>query len=410
MQRFDILKTGKLATMMLFQYMMFAVWWVPLAAYLTNVNVSTIQKSLILSSMAIGCMASPIIGMLADRYYAGQKVLAVLNLVNAVMLLLSGLAGSPDLLFVFLLLAMLCYMPTWGLTSSIAMANSTSEQFARIRVFGSIGWVVSGGISIIMVDHYKMDFDGTHIPFFFASGISLLAVIFNLFLPHTPPPAKGKKASLIDAFGFRTVKLMKERNFFIFIVFSFISMIPFSMYFSYCSEFLLDKDFRYISIAMNWGQFAEMFFLLTIPFMIRKFGLRTTMIFGLVAMLIRCLSFYAGSATGLTPFYFIGILVHGLIFGYFYLGGQIYIDRKAPTELRSQAQGFIFFVTFGVGLLIGNFISGQIIAMYSGTVDNVRKYDWDSIWGITLLTSLVLLVLFIILFKKRKAGVQVNES
>ncbi len=402
MQRSDILKIGKLALMMFFQYMMFAVWWVPLAAYLTNVNVSTLQKSLILSSMAIGCMASPIIGMIADRYYAGQKVLSVLNLVNAGMLLLAGLVSNPDMLFVCLLVAMLCYMPTWGLTSSIAMANSTPEQFPRIRVFGSIGWVVSGGISIIMVENYKMDFDGTNLPFFFASGISLFAVITNLFLPNTPPLAKGKKASLIDAFGFRTVKLMKERNFFIFIVFSFISMIPFSMYWSYCSEFLLDKNFKYISVSMNWGQFAEMFFLLTIPFMLRKFGLRNLLIFGLVALLIRYLSFYSGSAIGLTTFYFIGILVHGLIFGYFYLGGQIYIDQKAPSELRSQAQGFIFFVTFGIGLLIGNFINGQLIGLYSETSDNVRKYDWNSIWGITMFTSLALLVLFIILFRKEK--------
>jgi len=410
MRKVDILKIGKLASMMFFQYMMFAVWWVPLAAYLTNANVSSIQKSLILSSMAIGCMASPVIGMIADRFFPGQKVLSLLNLINAGMLFLAGLAGNPDLLFVCMLIAMLCYMPTWGLTSSIAMANSTSEQFPRIRVFGSIGWVVSGVISVIVVNYFKMDFDGTKLPFFFAAGISLIAVIINLFLPNTPPPAKGKKASLIDAFGFRTVKLMKERNFFIFIVFSFLSMIPFSMYFSYCSEFLLDKDFKYISITMNWGQFAEMFFLLTIPFMIKKFGLRQTMILGLVAMLIRYVSFYAGSASEMMPFYFVGILTHGLIFGYFYLGGQIYIDKKAPLELRSQAQGFIFFVTFGLGLLIGNFINGQLINIYSETIDSVRKYDWNAIWGITTFTSLVLLVLFLILFKNEKAITSVTSS
>jgi len=187
-------------------------------------------------------------------------------------------------------------------------------------------------------------------------------------------------------------------------------MIPFSMYFSYCSEFLLDKDFKYISITMNWGQFAEMFFLLTIPFMIKKFGLRQTMILGLVAMLIRYVSFYAGSASEMMPFYFVGILTHGLIFGYFYLGGQIYIDKKAPLELRSQAQGFIFFVTFGLGLLIGNFINGQLINIYSETIDSVRKYDWNAIWGITTFTSLVLLVLFLILFKNEKAITSVTSS
>ena len=143
--------TARLSLMMFLQYMMFAVWWVPLAAYLTNMGVTGIQKSLVLSSMAIGCMASPIIGMFADRYFDGKKVLATLNLFSATMLLLAGFIKNPDWLFIFLLLAMLLYMPTWALTSSIAMSHSKSEQFSKIRVFGSIGWVVSGVFSLIVV-------------------------------------------------------------------------------------------------------------------------------------------------------------------------------------------------------------------------------------------------------------------
>jgi nucleoside transporter len=394
--------TAKLSLMMFFQYMMFAVWWVPLAAYLTNIGVDGVQKSLVLSSMAIGCMASPMIGMVADRYFDGQKVLATLNLFSAALLLLAGLTNNPDWLFVFLLLAMLFYMPTWGLTSSIAMTHSQSEQFSRIRVFGSVGWVVSGVFSLIVVKLFNIRFDGTNIPFFFASAIGFLAVIFNLFLPATPPSGKGKKTSVIDALGLRTVHLMKDRNFAVFIILSFLSMIPFSMYWSYCSEFLLDRNFEYISITMNIGQLAEMLFLLTVPFSIRKAGLRNTMIFGLVALLIRYVAFYTGSATDMSVFYLVGILVHGLIFGYFYLGGQIYIDQKAPAELKAQAQGFIFFVTFGLGLLVGNFISGQIIEYFSTTVNAARTYDWNSIWGITSVMSLSLLLTFTILFRNEK--------
>lgn len=394
--------TAKLSLMMLFQYMMFAVWWVPLAAYLTNMGVDGVQKSLVLSSMAIGCMASPMIGTIADRYFDGQKVLATLNLFSAVMLLLAGLTNNPDWLFVFLLLAMLFYMPTWGLTSSIAMTHSQSEQFSRIRVFGSVGWVVSGVFSLIVVKLFNIRFDGTNIPFFFASAIGLLAAIFNSYLPTTPPSGKGKKNSVTDALGFRTVRLMKDRNFAVFIILSFLSMIPFSMYWSYCSEFLLDRNFEYISITMNFGQLAEMLFLLTVPFSIRKAGLRNTMIIGLAALLIRYVAFYTGSATDVVFFYLIGILVHGIIFGYFYLGGQIYIDQKAPTELKAQAQGFIFFVTFGLGLLVGNFISGQLIGHFSWTVNAIRTYNWASIWAITSASSLALLLAFIILFKNER--------
>jgi hypothetical protein len=226
----------------------------------------------------------------------------------------------------------------------------------------------------------------------------------NLTLPDTPPPSWGTKGSLIDAFGLRTVKLMKERNFAIFIIFSFLATIPFSMYWSYCSEFLLDQEFQYISVTMNLGQLAEMFFLVTVPFAIRKLGLRYTMVLGLLFLVVRYLSFYIGGALDASWYFFIGILVHGLIFGYFYLGGQIYIDKKAPEALRSQGQGFIFLVTFGLGLLSGNFVSGQIIDMFSSFTSDSRVYDWNSIWGITTLMSLSLLLLFVLLFKKEKKG------
>ncbi len=392
----------KLSLMMFFQYMIFAVWWVPLAAYLTNMGVEGVQKSLVLSSMAIGCMASPIIGMVADRYFVGQKVLAALNLFSSAMLLLAGLTSNPDWLFLFLLLAMLFYMPTWGLTSSIAMAHTQPEQFSRIRVFGSVGWVVSGVFSIIMMKSFNIRFDGTNIPFFFASAIGFLAVIFNLYLPATPPSGKGKKTSVIDALGFRTVRLMKDHNFAVFIILSFLSMIPFSMYWSYCSEFLLNRKFEYISITMNLGQLAEMLFLLTVPLSIKKIGLRNTMIFGLVALLIRYVAFYMGSATDMPAFFLIGILVHGFIFGFFYLGGQIYIDQKAPLELKAQAQGFIFFVTFGLGLLVGNFISGLVIEHFSETKGAIHTYKWNSIWAVTSASAMALLLAFMILFRNER--------
>lgn len=228
---------------------------------------------------------------------------------------------------------------------------------------------------------------------------SLIAALQNLTLPATPPLSKGKKASLIDVFGLRTVQLMSERNFAVFVLLSFLSMIPFSMYWSYCSEFLFDQGFKYISITMNLGQLAEMFFLLTVPFSIKKIGLRWTLILGLVALLVRYISFYAGSATGFSLFYFVGILIHGLIFGYFYLGGQIYIDKKAKPELKAQAQGFIFLITFGVGLLVGNIISRRIIDHLSEMVNHVKVYDWPSIWDITSFMTVALLLAFIFLFK-----------
>jgi nucleoside transporter len=343
-------------------------------------------------------MASPIIGMLADRFFAAQKVLSTLNIINAVMLFLAGTTNNSNILFICLIIAMLGYMPSWGLTSSIAMLHLPSEQFPKVRVFGSIGWVASGVFSIIFIKFLDIGFDGTNIPFYCGAGVSLFAAATNLFLPDTPALAKGKKFSVIDAFGLGTIKLMRDRNFSIFIIFSFLSLIPFAMYYSYFSEFLLNIKTKYISVTMNWGVLAEMGFMLLIPVVIKKFGLRTVMILGLVALVIRYLSFYTGGVIDQNWMYYIGILIHGLIFGFFFVGGQIYIDKKAPVELKAQAQGFIFLVTFGVGLLAGNMVSGRIIHLYKSQVG----YNWDAIWGITTLMSMALLVFFMLLFKTEK--------
>ncbi len=388
----------KLSMMMFLQYMMYAVWWVPLAAYLTNLEVSSTEKALILSSMAIGCLASPVIGMLADRFFASQKVLVGLNIINAVMLFWAGTTNSSDILFITLLIAMLAYMPSWSLTSSIAMAHLPSEQFPKVRVFGSIGWVASGLFSVIFIRFLNVDFDGTNIPFYCGAGVSLFASITNLALPHTPPLAKGKKVSVIEAFGLGTIRLMKDRNFAMFIIFSFLSLIPFAMYYSYFSEFLLNINTKYISVTMNWGVLFEMGFMLLIPVAIKKMGLRKVMILGLVALTIRYLAFYFGGAINQSWMYYIGILIHGLIFGFFYVGGQIYIDKKAPAELKAQAQGFIFLVTFGAGLLLGNLISGEIIHQFKSPDGS----NWNAIWGITTLISVILLILFSVLFKDKE--------
>jgi nucleoside transporter len=385
--------------MMFFQYLMYAVWWVPLAAYLTNIDVPGTQKAFIMSSMAIGCMASPIIGMFADRYFAGQKVLFFLNILNSLLLFLAANTGNPDFLFVILLLVMLFYMPSWGLTSAIAMAHSPSEDFPKVRVFGSIGWVASGLFSVLVIKIFHVDFDGTNLPFYCGACTGLVAALFNLTLPDTPPIGKGKKGSLIDTFGLGTMQLMKDRNFAMFIIFSFLSMIPFAMYFSYFSEFLLNIKTQYITVTMNWGVLVEMGCMLLIPVAIKKFGLRNVMILGLFTMVVRYVALYLGGVLNQQWLFYVGILVHGLIFGFFYVGGQIYIDKKTPDELKSQAQGFIFLVTFGLGLLAGNLIDGMIISHFHDNSTGIRIYDWDSIWGITSIGSIAILAAFMVMFK-----------
>ncbi|MFW5663628.1 MAG: MFS transporter [bacterium] len=392
----------KLGTMMFFQYMMFAVWWVPLAAYLANLGVSRNLTALILSSMAFGSVVSPMVGMLADRYFRAQHLLAFSNFAIAILLLLAALTSHPEALFVLLVAAMLFYMPTWALTSSIAMHHIGSDNFSRIRVFGTVGWIAAGIFSVINSGWMGIDFDGTHLPFYYGAALSLTASLFNLTLPDTPPGDKGTKASLIDIMGFRSISMLRHRDYAIFLSIFIFSMIPFTMYWSYFSEYLADRGYRFITITMSTGQILEIFILLSVPFLIRKAGLRNTMMLGLIAMVIRYLALYlAGDDAGL-HFVLTGAGVHGMIFGYYHLGAQIYTDRKAPDGLKSQAQGLIFFITFAVGLLIGNFVCGWIISQFSSPGPEGTIYQWKSIWGITFMMSVVALLAYLSLFREKQ--------
>ena len=386
----------RLVVMMFMQYLMFAVWWVPLAAYLTNMGFDPSHKAWILSSMAIGCIASPIIGMMADRYFASEKVLAISNLLTAVLLYFAAGQTNPITLFVLLMLAMVCYMPSWSLTSSIAMSHIPAEQFPRIRMFGSIGWVASGLFSIVAIKVIGLEkFDVTAIPLYCGAAVALVATISNLTLPKTPPVGSDQPLSVIDALGLRTFSLMKDKNFAVFTILSFLAMTPWSMYFTYGSEFLSSQGFEYITVTMNMGQVAEMIFLVITTWIIAKVGIKYAMTIGLIALVLRFASFQFGVILNQEWMYMIGVLVHGLVFGLFMIGGQIYVNEKSPAALKAQGQGFVALITNGVGMLVGNLINGAIINRYSGP----EGYDWPVIMGISTGISVVILLAFVLFFR-----------
>jgi nucleoside transporter len=385
----------RLSLMMFLQFMLLPVWFMPLAPYLTAMGIGPTMKSLILSSMALGLLASPIIGMVADRYFASERVLAILNLVCAALLVFAAQQKSATPLFALLLVAMFCYMPTWGLTSAIAMAHSPAEKFPQIRVFGSIGWVASGLFSLAGAQLFHVEkFDGTNLIFYCGAGTALVAALTALALPGTPPKAKGQPMSVMDAFGLRSLTLMKEWSFAMYIVTALLATIPFAMYWSYGSVFLEEKGFKYITITMGWGQCAEMLFMLGVPLVMKRIGVKWAMVVGVVAMLARYGAFLCGGMFNMEWLYFVAILVHGLIFGFFYVGGQIYVDKVAPAEIRAQAQGFNFLATFGLGLLIGNFFNGALIEHFA----TGKTHNWDAIWSWTTVITAVLLVVFAVLF------------
>jgi len=304
---------------------------------------------------------------------------------------------SPAAIFVILLFAMFCYMPTWSLTNAIAMSNFPSDKFPQIRVFGSIGWVASAVFSLIAATSLFKGkvIDGTAIPLYCGAGTALLAGILNLTLPNTPPPAKGKEASIVDALGLRAMTLLKDRNFALFIIISMLVMIPFTLYFSLGSQFFESQGFKQITATMNLGQFVEIFLMLLIPFALARFGVKWTMVMGLGALVIRYVALWGGIAAGQTFLYYIAILVHGIIFGFFFVGGQVYVDKKAPPELRAQAQGLIVLACYGVGMLIGTFINVELIERYT----TEGECNWNPVFVIIAIVSAALLVALCTLFR-----------
>lgn len=396
----------RLSAMMFFQYMMFAVWWIPLAAYLAEMGLTRSLTALILSSMAFGSITAPMVGALADRYFKGQYVLATCNTIVGIMLLIAGTVTNGTVLFVVLFAGMLFYMPTWGLTSSIALTSAPSHLFPRIRVFGTVGWIMAGIFSAISVGWFNQDFDGTNLPFYFGAGLSFLGALVNLSLPDTPPKGKGTKATLIDIMGFRSVVLFRDRNYAIFMIIFFLAMIPFSMYWSYFSEYLASSGYRLITVTMSTGQMLELAILLSVPWSIKKIGLRNTMMIGIIGLIVRYGSLYFAGNEATLGFVLLGAGVHGIIFGYYHLGAQIYTDKVAPDHLKSQAQGLIFFITFAMGLLAGNFVCGWIINLYSTQGSEGIVYQWDKIWGITALMSVAILVGYLIFIRKEHIDMQ----
>ena len=388
----------KLSVMMFMQYLLFAVWWVSFAVYLNNLPfIESNQMGILLSSMAIGSMAAPLVGVIADRYISSEKLLAGLNLLVAVFLFFATLQSTFIGLMITVTLAMLCYMPSWSLTSSIAMTHISSDQFPRIRIFGSIGWVASGLFSLSAFYFFKVQtFDGSVLPLYCAVGAAVITALFNLFLPKTPPTVdKTSKYSIADIFGLKVISTLKSKNFNRFILLTFLTVIPFTLFYNFGSLFLQDENFKYITVTMNWRQVAELFFLFVTTTILLKYGFKKTLLLGLTALFLQYFAFYLGVVIEQQWLYYLGIFQHALIFGLFFVAGQVYTDKIVPQEYKAQAQGLLSFVTWGVGILVGNLICSWLTNNYK--VDN--HTDWSLLFAIASAATVVMIILFVLLFK-----------
>lgn len=397
----------KLSAMMFLQFMMLPVWFVPMFPYVQNLPGGGQWAFWCGLIMGFGMLASPLFGMFADRFLNSEKVLALCNFACAALLGACYFMKDPAILFFLLLAVMIVYMPSWSLTATIAMANSTTAAFPQIRVFGTLGWVASGIFSIIGVKCLGIaDFDST--PCIFAAGALAAALggVLAFTLPATPPKAKGTPMSVVDALGLRAFSLLKDPVFFVFAVLLFLAMVPFQWYLVYNPAYLQESGFKYLTVTQNLGQVGELCFMLLIPVLLKKFGYKWAMVIGLGALTFRYACFYGSAAMGVTALDFGGILVHGLVFGLLIIGAQMYVDDFAPAELRNQAQGLVMLITGGVGVFASNFVFQHLLDANASKsiVNGVEKvsHDWSVPFLVALGAAAVLTVAMAVCFNPKK--------
>jgi nucleoside transporter len=387
----------KLSALMFLQYFVWGAWYVTMGTWLAQtLRFSGEQIGLAYGTTAIAAMISPfLVGMIADRFFATERLLAALHLVGAGLLLLASMETTFGPFYGVLLGYALCYMPTLALSNSLSFRHMSdpASDFPSVRVLGTIGWIVAG----LIVG--SLGLEATPVPMRVAAAGSLAIGLFSFALPHTPPQ-RTTGARLGDVLGLDALKLLRERSFAVFVLGSFLVCIPLQFYYAFANPFLNEIGIENAAGKMTFGQMSEIGFMLVMPFFFRRLGVKYMLLVGMAAWAARYWLFATGNNGPLVWMLYGGILLHGICYDFFFVTGQIYVDQKAPPDLRAAAQGLIAFVTLGVGMLLGSWLSGRVVdAFAQSAADGRVTHAWDRIWLVPAAGAVGVLLLFAALFR-----------
>jgi nucleoside transporter len=387
----------KLSVMMFLQYYVWGAWYVTMGTWLgETLRFSGAQVGLAYGTTALAAMISPFfVGLIADRFFATERLLAALHLAGAVVLFIASTQTAFGALYGVLLLYTLCYMPTLALTNSLSFhqMSDPGREFPGVRVLGTIGWIVAG------LTIGTLGLEATAIPMRMAAGASAVLGVFSLLLPHTPPKRLGHRPTLGDVLGLDALRLLRDRSFAVFVLGSFLVCIPLQFYYAFTNPFLNEIGVTNAAGKMTLGQMSELGFMLVMPRFFRRLGVKYMLLVGMAAWTARYILFALGDNGALVWMLYAGIVLHGICYDFFFVTGQIYVDTKAPADVRAAAQGFIAFVTLGVGMFIGSWLSGLVVDYYSVTSGAGVEHAWRSIWLVPAGGAAAVLLIFGVFFR-----------
>ena len=397
----------QLSLMMFLQFFIWGGWFVTLGTFLgNNLNATGGQIAMAFSTQSWGAIIAPVfIGLIADRFFNAEKILGFLHLLGGGLLYLMSITEDFSVFYPFVFVYMLLYMPTLALVNSVSFnqMKDTTSEFPLIRTFGTVGWIVSGLVISFVFGWDAQDSiaDGAlSNTFLMVAMASLMLGFFSFSLPKTPPYQQSQnKFSLKNALGWEAVKLLNDRNFLLFFIASILICIPLAFYYQQANPFLVSLKMDNPTAKMSLGQVSEVLFMLLLPLFFARFGLKKTILVGMMAWVIRYLLFAFGDAGEHTYMLIVGILLHGICYDFFFVSGQIYTDFKAGEKVKSAAQGLITLATYGVGMLIGFWIAGKISDTF---ILSSGAPDWKMIWLIPSFFALLVFVLFSLIFKNEK--------